>query len=57
MKVKLGLPNHDIAAQAGWSESAVEKMIATYAHTSVGALERIKAAATADNVVPLRVTA
>jgi hypothetical protein len=54
MKVKLGLPNYDTAAQAGWSESAVEKMIATYAHTSVGALERIKAAAAADNVVPLR---
>ena len=31
MKVKLNLPNHVIAAQMGWSESAVEKMVATYA--------------------------
>jgi hypothetical protein len=54
MEVKPGLPNHDIAAQTGWSESAVEKMIATYAHTSVGALDRIKAAASADNVVPIQ---
>ena len=45
MKVKLGLPNHDIAEQAGWSEAAVERMVQTYAHTSMGALYRIKAAA------------
>ena len=45
MKVKLGLPNHDIAEQAGWSEAAVEQMVRTYAHTSMGALDRIKAAA------------
>ena len=45
MKVKLGLPNHDIAEQAGWSEPAVEEMVKTYAHTSMGALDRIKAAA------------
>jgi integrase len=45
MKVKLGLPNHDIAEQAGWSEAAVEEMVKTYAHTSMGALDRIKAAA------------
>jgi hypothetical protein len=44
MKAQLGLSNADIAAQAGWSESSVEKMVATYAHTNVGALERIKAA-------------
>ena len=44
MKVQLGLPNHDIAEQAGWSESSVEKMVTTYAHTNVGALDRIKAA-------------
>jgi integrase len=44
MKVKLGLPNHVIAAQAGWSESAVEKMVATYGHTEIGALEAIDAA-------------
>jgi hypothetical protein len=45
MKVKLGLPNHDIAEQAGWSEAAVEAMVKTYAHTSMGALDRIRAAA------------
>ena len=28
MKVKLNLPNHVIAAQMGWSESAVENLIA-----------------------------
>lgn len=39
MKVKLGLPNHDIAEQAGWSEAAVEKMVANYAHTAMGALD------------------
>jgi hypothetical protein len=50
MKVKLGLSNADIAAQAGWSESSVERMVATYAHTNVGALDRIKAAY-AENVV------
>jgi xanthine dehydrogenase iron-sulfur cluster and FAD-binding subunit A len=32
------------------SESAAEKMIATYAHTSVAALERIEDVANADNV-------
>jgi integrase len=32
MKVRLKLDNATIAAQAGWSEKAVEKMIATYAH-------------------------
>jgi hypothetical protein len=44
MKTQLELTNADIAAQAGWSESSVEKMVATYAHTNVGALDRIKAA-------------
>ena len=43
-KVKLNLPNHVIAAQMGWSESAVEKMVAVYTHTEVGALETIDAA-------------
>ena len=28
----------------GWSESAVEKMVATYAHTEIGALDAIDAA-------------
>jgi hypothetical protein len=46
MKVKLGLPNHVIAAQFGWSERSVEKMVATYAHAEVGALEAIDAAFT-----------
>ena len=32
MKVRLGLPDAAIAAQAGWSEPAVTKMVATYAH-------------------------
>ena len=32
MKVVLGLPDAAIAAQAGWSESAITKMVATYAH-------------------------
>jgi hypothetical protein len=44
MKVRLGLPNHVIAAQAGWSEHSVEKMVATYAHSEVGALDAIDAA-------------
>jgi hypothetical protein len=44
MKVKLNLPNHVIAAQMGWSESAVEKMVATYVHAEIGALEAIDAA-------------
>lgn len=32
IKVKLHLPNDVIAAQAGWSESAVDKMVETYGH-------------------------
>jgi DNA-binding NarL/FixJ family response regulator len=44
MKVAVGLPNHIIAAQMGWSESAVEKLIATSAHAEIGALEAIDAA-------------
>jgi hypothetical protein len=52
MKVKLGLSNADIAAQAGWSEASVEEMVRTYAHTNVGALDRIRAAY-GENVVPL----
>jgi len=44
MKVKLKLPNHVIAAQAGWSEKSVEKMVATYTHSEVGALDAIDAA-------------
>ena len=44
MKVKLNLPNHVIAAQMGWSEAAVEKMVAIYAHAEIGAPEAIDAA-------------
>ena len=44
MKVKLNLPNHVIGAQMGWSASAVEKMVATYAHAEIGALPAIDAA-------------
>ena len=40
--VKLGLPNHVIAAQAGWSEKSVEKMVETYAHSEIGALDVIE---------------
>jgi hypothetical protein len=43
-KTKLNLANHVIAAQMGWSEGAVEKMVATYAHAEIGALEAIDAA-------------
>jgi integrase len=32
MKVRRGLPDAVIAAQAGWSEAAVTKMVATYTH-------------------------
>jgi hypothetical protein len=32
MKVRLGLPDAAIAAQAGWSERSVTKMVETYAH-------------------------
>jgi integrase len=32
MKVRLGLPDAALAAQAGWSESAVTRMVQTYGH-------------------------
>lgn len=44
MKAKLGLPNHVIAAQGGWSEKSDEKMVATYQHSKVGVLDAIDAA-------------
>jgi hypothetical protein len=44
MEVKLNLPDHVIAAQMGWSDAAVEKMVATHAHTEIGALDVIDAA-------------
>lgn len=34
LKVRLGLPDAAIAAQAGWSERSVTKMVATYAHAT-----------------------
>jgi hypothetical protein len=49
----IALPNHVIAAQMGWSESAVDKMVATYAHAEIGALDAIDAAfATVPNANP-----
>jgi integrase len=62
MKVTLRLPNHVIAAQMGWSERSVEKMVETYAHSEIGALAEIDAAwgtvpQQAENVVPLRTAA
>lgn len=41
MYVRLGLPVHVIAAQMGWSRASVEKLIDTYAHAEIGALEAI----------------
>lgn len=32
MKVVLGLPDAAIAAQAGWSERSITKMVETYGH-------------------------
>ena len=32
LKVRLGLPDAVIAAQAGWSDSSVTDMVKTYAH-------------------------
>ncbi len=55
LKVKLGLPNHDIAEQAGWSESSVEQMVARPTRTRAwGALDRIKAAASIDALPVIR---
>ena len=55
--MKLALPNHVIAAQMGWSESAVEKMVAVYAHTEIGALDAIDAAfAAVPDAVPALAT-
>jgi integrase len=41
---KLHLPRRAIAAQAGWSLSTVDKMLAIYGHGEVGALEEVDAA-------------
>ena len=53
-RTKLRSPNHDIAEQAGWSESSVEQMVTTYAHTGMGALDRIRAAASIDALPDIR---
>jgi integrase len=41
---KLNLPRRAIAAQAGWSISTIDKMLAIYGHGEVGALEEVDAA-------------
>jgi integrase len=40
----LGLEKQVIAVQAGWEESTVDKMLRTYGHADVGALDKIDAA-------------
>jgi integrase len=41
---QLGVSNRAIAAQAGWKLSTVDKMLETYGHGDVGALEEVDAA-------------
>ncbi|HWI95141.1 MAG TPA: hypothetical protein VNS60_03640 [Solirubrobacterales bacterium] len=41
---KVGLSKRAIAAQAGWEESTVDKMLKVYGHGEVGALDEIDAA-------------
>lgn len=41
MRSKLNLSKAAIAAQAGWSESAVDEMLRTYSHSEVGALDEV----------------
>jgi hypothetical protein len=40
---KLGLARRAIAAQAGWSEHAVDKMLRVYGHTDLVALAEVDA--------------
>jgi hypothetical protein len=40
---KLGLSRRAIAAQAGWSEHAVDKMLRIYGHTELVALAEVDA--------------
>lgn len=54
MWTRLGMSRRAIAAQAGWSVSTVDKMLAVYGHADVGALEEVDAAFRAENVVRLR---
>lgn len=44
MHTKLELPDRVIATQAGWKRSTVAKMIETYGHGDVGALDDVDAA-------------
>jgi integrase len=54
MWTKLGMSNRAIAAQAGWSLHAVDKLLAVYGHADVGALEEVDAAFQTASVVPMR---
>jgi integrase len=50
--VKLDLPVRVIAAQMGWSLKSVEKLIQTYGHGELGALDEVERAFA--SVIPLR---
>ena len=50
---KLGLSARAIAAQMGWSEKAIEKLLTIYGHIDVIALEEVDRLYE-DKVVPLR---
>lgn len=55
MWAKLGMSRRAIAAQAGWSLTTVDKMLAVYGHAEVGALDEVDAAfKQAQNVIRLR---
>jgi integrase len=54
MWTQLGISRRAIAAQAGWSLSTVDKMLAIYGHGDVGALEEVDAAFKATKVLHLR---
>lgn len=55
MWTRLGMSRRAIAAQAGWTVSAVDRMLAIYGHADVGALEEVDAAFRGgENVVRLR---
>jgi integrase len=51
---QLGLSDRAIAAQAGWSLKTVDKMLETYGHGVVGALEEVDAAFEGRDVPGLR---
>lgn len=52
---QLGLSDRAIAAQAGWSLKTVDKMLETYGHGDVGALEEVDRAFEGRDVPGLRV--